>query len=271
MRSLARSLRSTGASIPVPWPLLARWIKPRPGHLVVALAAPGVGKSTIALDWALKAQIPSLVVSLDTSLQDQAVRVAAHISGQTTARILEEIEAAIHAGTPIDWADYLEQQDTLVRFTDVVRTVEELDELITAEVEYWGEPPFVILDDARSLLAGEDSAPGYKALFRDLHRLAQDHDCVVLTLHHITRGDAANGDVAPTMASGLYASEHDVQLSLGLWRPEPDKMAVAVLKQRMGPATPRGTAAIVLNVDLEHSRLSEASVPFAAWTPEEAS
>lgn len=257
MRALARSLRETGPSIPVPYPSLAKWIRPRPGHLLVVLAAPGVGKSTFALDWALKAEIPVLAVSLDTSLQDQALRVAAHISGQSMNLILEEVEAELASGSTIQWADYLEAQQTLVRFTDVIRSVDELDELISAEIEYWGEAPLVILDDARSVMPGEDSASGYKALFKGLHQLAQDHNCVIFTLHHITRGEASDGDVAPTMSSGLYASEHDVQISLGLWRPNPAQIAVSVLKQRMGPANSKGTVAMVLNTDLEHARLTE--------------
>jgi hypothetical protein len=263
MRDLARSLRISGAAVPVPWPSVARLIKPRSGNLMVVLAAPGVGKSSFALSWAAQLRRPCLYLSLDTSLVDQAVRIIAIRTHKTVEEVQaghdEDLEAWI--GT---WEPVVKELDYPVRFCELSMGVKQVDELVAAEVEYWGEPPAIVfVDNVGNLLEKEESASEYRRIFSGLHRTARERNTLVIALHHIKRKpQKADDDEDPAqkpvhMSDGLYTGEQEVQFLLGLWRPHPNELTVAVLKNRMGPADPGGHLHTTLRADLARASLRD--------------
>lgn len=278
MRDLARSLRLTGRPVPVPWRGLGRWVKPRGQNLMLVLAAGGVGKSAFALEWALSLGHPCLYVSLDTSLVDHGVRILARDTGLR----VEDIQEG-HDDDPDDWSatwgDVLSELDYPARFCDIAQTAREVDELVAAETEYWGDAPLlVIVDNLGNLLEKDEGAAEYRRVLRELHmRVAKKHDTLVVALHHLRKlppkqsrkdeddEDLEQGTKPVKLSDALYESDKEAQYVLGLWRPEPKRMAVGVLKNRMGPASRTGRLHTTLDADLAHMRIESPVVPYEHW------
>lgn len=260
MRSLARSLRVEGEPVEVPWPGLRDLVKPRPGNLVVIQAAPGVGKSTLALLWALKVGRPTLYGSWDTTLQEQAIRAAAHLSGQKT----NDIE-----GDPAGWSEWLWDRPEPLRFIDLTMTYEDLHELVAAETEFFGGPPaLIIVDNAGDLLATEESVGEYRRVFSTLKRIARKTKSVVIALHHLHRKSQKQGEETDQstkvvrLQDSLYTGDQITEIVLGLWRPREDLMRIGVLKNRMGRADPTGKLYVDFQCDL-----GKASIEAHIWRP----
>lgn len=267
MKALARSLQTleAGEVLDFPWPSLAAEVKPRPGNLLICLGAPGVGKSTFGLEWTkglLYQDQPVLYLSLDTPLHDQAARFSAswHGNGVTVQDVQDQ---------PTGWAEWLAAQRTEdgrplpLRFSDVLMNVDEVQELVEAESEWFGRPPaLIIVDNASDLLDDEESRSSFMRLFRALDAIAKDTGAVVLALHHIRRGGSqdpalSNGLRAPTMTDGAFAGEQKAQAVLSVWRDQPGVFRVSVIKNRMGESDPSGGKFVSLGCDLARSTLWE--------------
>jgi KaiC/GvpD/RAD55 family RecA-like ATPase len=234
---------------------------------MLILAAGGVGKSAFALEWALRLERPVLYVSLDTSLVEQAIRVLAR---ETSTSVEDIVEG--HDQDPEKWADQwsgvLSDLSYPIRFCDSAHSVRDIDELVTAETEWWGESPhMVIVDNISDLLEGEESASEYRKVLAGLKRVARDHDTFVIALHHIRKkppksqkqrdeeDEEDEGTKPVHLSDGLYESDKHAQYVLGLWRPRWNQMSVGVLKNRMGPASSSGSLHTTLECDLRTMRI----------------
>jgi hypothetical protein len=274
MRDLVRALRQTGAPVFVPWPSLAGMVRPRAGNVAAVVGAPGVGKSTFALDWAEMSGRPSLYISLDTELVDHAVRLVARKTGTPIEQILEGHEKDVKDWIQ-RWQPVVEDLDHPIRFVDERMSARTVGEVVAAETEFWGEPPeLTIVDDASGLLEAEESSQEYNRIFLDLKRVAREYDTFVVVLHHLRRkpaqpwrrpcrncgagNDEVDAGTLPVHASDiLYAGDRKVSILLGLWRPRPDLLRVGILKNRMGPANPNGKMYVTLDADLSRAKIEE--------------
>lgn len=229
MQTLARALQGVTETIRVPWEGLSRWITPGPGHLIVVLGAPGVGKSAFSLVWALKLGEPSLIVSLDSDLATQAARTASALTGVAFHDIRRNVP---------EWQRYLNTvRRELPMVIDYPLLVDDVDSLVSASEEYFGQfPKLVVIDNLKDVVAGE-GYEGHREALRELHRVARKFHTTVLILHHINRASkGGEGNWPPTLRDGQYAGEQDAEFVLGLWhRPEVlNKLWVRVLKNRFG-------------------------------------
>lgn len=257
MRVLSRALSKQGEPIPLPWPELQ--IKPGPGDVVLGLAAPGVGKSYLALTWArylAKQGRPVLMISTDTDYSDQAIRLAAMEFDVST----DEVEAHQEF-----YADKLAKLDLPIRWSELHIDAEDVGDLLKAEVEFLGEAPeFVVVDVVGDLLNGkEENVGAIRNIFTQLKKSARRFHTTVLALHHVKRGQAASGTDTVRLADGLYAGEGVAQIVLGMWRVDPKILRVAVLKNRMGKAHAEGLLAENLSVDYSRGLVkSYSAVPW---------
>lgn len=271
MRDLARSLRFTGQPVPVPWPQVGRYLKPRTQSVLIVLAASGVGKSTVALDWALELaqDQPALYLSLDTALVDHAIRVIARQTGHT----IREVEEG-HDEDPKAWAQkwaptLLEMESsTHLRFCDQNMRVETIGELVAAETEYWGDAPkLVIVDNLMNLLEGAESAAEYRRIVSELLRVAKEHHALVVGLHHLRKKPAKSvkdeeddddeGTRPVRLHDSLFAVDQEAKYVVGLWRPQPWDLKLSILKNRMGDANANGKVQVSLSVDMARARITE--------------
>lgn len=242
-RVLARALKSQGEPLPLPWAEIP--VKPGPGDVVLGLAAPGVGKSFVALNWAVhlaKEGRPVLMISTDTDYSDQAIRTAALLSGKTTDEITWNQE---------QWAAWLHEVDLPIRWSELHIGGDEVGDFIKAEVEFLGQAPeFVVVDVAGDMLNGkEENVGNIRAIFTQLKKAARRFHTTIFVLHHVKRGGAASGTSTVRLSDGLYGGEQVCPIVLGMWRPGLETLTVAVLKNRMGPAHADGLRSYDLKAD----------------------
>lgn len=228
--------------VEMPFQGLRSLFTPLRGNLIVALGSPGVGKSAYALNWSLKNEDPSLLISLDTDLHTQAARAAAILGGGQFR--LGDITSNVLLGSSI-----LNKSGAKLRAYDEAGGTKDIYEIIEAEKEYWGVPPALTIVDNVSNLVNEGDYQEYRRLFVELHRVARKGNTCVLALHHVTRkakfGEPLN------LNSGQFAGEQEAEVVLGLWsdRGDPTKgprLNVSVLKNRMGKADPSGAMYVPL-------------------------
>ena len=226
MKSLARAMKEMGEPFPFPYPLPADI---RKGDLVMLLAAPKVGKSNIAVDWAVKVAgggRPVLYITTDTRVSEQAVRVTANLSGETKDTVKADLGY---------WSGWLTGVGYPLRWSSADITERHVMDLLEAERQFWGEyPAFVIVDVAFDLLEGEEGPGTARSVFRRLHAAAQRTGAVVLALHHVKGGDAADGNQWVGMSDALYRVERVPEIIFTAWRSGQDQVSLHLAKNRSG-------------------------------------
>lgn len=242
-KALARDTRTY--RVDVPWSSLGL-LEPLRGSLCVVLAQPGMGKSALALNWALGINSPSLLVSLDTDLTTQAIRAAAISSGTPMQTVKKDPKA---------WSLYLNRMASRVRAYDIGVQPKEILGMVNAETEYWGVPPELTIVDNISNLVREGDYQEYRKLFVDLHRIARAGDTFVLALHHVNRGPKPGSPLKLT--DGQYSGEQEAEMVLGLWNKDEDYLNVSVLKNRSGRADPTGKLYSTLRFDRQTMRIRD--------------
>lgn len=226
MKSLARAMKEMGEPFPFPYPLP---VDLRKGDLVMLLAAPKVGKSNLAVDWSCKVAgggRPVLYITTDTRVSEQAVRVAANLSGETKDTVKADLDY---------WSGWLTGVGYPLRWSAADITERHVMDLLEAERQYWGEyPEFVVVDVAFDLLEGEEGPGTARSVFRRLHAAAQRTGAVILALHHVKGGDAADGNQWVGMSDALYRVERVPEIILTAWRAATNVMALHLAKNRSG-------------------------------------
>lgn len=244
---LSRAMSSSGTTLPVPWKSLADMIEPEPGFLVNVLAAPGVGKSLLGIAWAYGIERPSLVISMDTDLRSQALRVVAMLRGLS----VDEVKA-----DPEPHSMWLAKQKYPVRWSDSPMVAEDLSDILEAEKEFGRLPQLVIVDTVGDLVE-EEAYEEYVHAFVTMHKTAKKYKTVVMALHHLKRGSAYDGNKPVTLTDSLYSGDKQAEIVLGLWRKSQEEMRVGVLKNRMGAADRLGDFYAALKVDLARASIQE--------------
>lgn len=225
MKALGRALQNRGETFPFPYHLPAEiW----QGDTVMLLAAPKVGKSLIAGDYAVKVAsmgVPILYITTDTSIGEQATRAAANIFDVPKSAIVAE------AG---QWGERLTGVGYPLRWSSADVTVSMIDDLLDAEAEYWGRyPGMVIVDVAHDLLEGEEGPNTARIVWRKLHALGRRTNAVILALHHVRAGDAADGNQFVAMTDAKFPVSYQTsEIVLTAWRPAPGKVSLHLAKNR---------------------------------------
>lgn len=248
--ALSRAIKVKGDVVPLCWPKLSDHVEPRPGYLVIILGAPGVGKSTLGLQWAYSLKTPALICSLDTDLMSQAIRVRAMLENKHTSAMQRDIEE-----NPENWERFFSQSLPLVRWSETPMVAEDLDELLEAEKEFLGVVPSLVVVDVVGDLCEKEDLEHYLEAFKTLHRIARKQKVVVAALHHLKRGDAAKGATKFGLAEGLFGGERVAEIVLGMWQPAQSTVMIAVLKNRMGLADRGGDLSFGFAADLSRARI----------------
>lgn len=207
------------------------------GHTVFVIAAPGVGKTTMILNWVAKANVRTLYMSADTAQRDLTSQLAALATG-TERRVVEarmekeefwreQYAASIQTAFP-----------NLIIEDMPSPSLKDVQERMLCLTELWGETPQVVVLDT----AGDIERPKSKSeydewlqLWQSIRELARKFNCVVMVAHHVRNGPARNGTQPPEMADGLFGSDKYPEFVIGLHTASAGVMQATVRKNRNGP------------------------------------
>ncbi len=226
----------TAKPLPIPWDKLGKVIRPRGGNCAVVIAAPGIGKTTFLLNWAAKAQIPTLYLSADTSAQD----ITAQLGALATGHDRRQVETRLTEST-IWRREYA--QAILKSYPDLVLdfsprpTMHDIRQKGLALTELWGVTPQMIVMDTASNVAMKDMSDNaeWQRVWLQAIQLARDLNAVFIFAHHVKQGLARSGRMAPEMSDALWGADQFAEFVMGLHEPEAGVRTLTVRKNRTGP------------------------------------
>ena len=243
----------SGEPIPTVFPsIAAENVHFRRGQLALIAAAPGVGKSLLAMILTLKSGSPGMYFSADTDAFTMFIRASAMMTGYTT----QSIEDSVKQGNTRHVDAALEKYNhTRFDFEGRIE-VDRLEAELSAYVYAYGEYPHVItVDNISNFDAGDGE--GYVALEQAcdyLHELGRLTGALIVALHHVT--GVFDDGTTPVPLSGLKGKISKVpELILTLHRDastgtdEVGRMYVSPVKNRTGKADPSGAFHIPLHYE----------------------
>lgn len=246
----------------MPWPSLGRYrVAFRRGQCSLLAAAPGGGKSNIALIYAIESKVPTLFISADTDLATMGMRAAANVLGWTQDEVERlgldsaEVQNALDGLGHIRWAD------------DNQPSVEDIVLETRAYMEVFGQPPELIVVDNLidvSVAKGADKDwANTRAVVDGLKRLARQSEAHVLMLAHAT--GAYEDGIKPIPLGGLeWKPGKNVELVLTMYWAE-DELRVCPVKNRMGQASASAALHASLYADLRYCSIHDPAL--GQWQP----
>lgn len=167
------------------------------GVTTLLVAAPGVGKTSAAIDWAMKTaegtpRRPVLVVTLENTRYSMLSLCMSHITGRPRMDFItaEDPEALALIER---WTDHIKRLPMAMVSEASPANIETLVNAMTAK---YGEPPLVVLDYAQ-LLADpanmKDARLGAETVSEQLTAVAKRTDCALLALSSMARGKGGYG------------------------------------------------------------------------------
>lgn len=224
----------------------------RRSELSMLAAAPGAGKSTLALAVALRAQVPTLYISADTNAHTMAMRLLSMITGksQREAEVLlseypEQAKQALDTTKHIFWS------------FDSSPNLNDIDEEVSAFEEVWGDSPALIVVDNLMDVAmdsGEEFS-AMRSVMKELKYLARDTNAAVLVLHHTQ--ESFSGDPCPPRSAVQGKVNQLPALILTLGQTPQGLLGVAAVKNRYGKADPSGGSPVWLQFNGEYMYIAD--------------
>lgn len=249
-------------TLPNNWPSFsARHVEWRKGEVTFIAGEPGSGKSSLALALAVRAAVPTLYLTADTTRDTVNVRLVSMLTGVDQHRIEE-----IMQNDPA-WASQVLSQASHITFDDNSSpTVQWIEDLLDAYGELWGNyPELIVLDNASDVVGqGESEMQWLAALPRIARDWAQKCQSAMVVLHH-TREQQHHGICQPlSHLRGKIGAAPSLVLTLNSHH-TPGLMAVSPVKHRHGKPDKDGTDPIWLTYDPASMSIGELGGGVDAW------
>lgn len=223
---------------------------------------PGTGKSALALNYAVKAKVPTLYVSCDMGRGLVSRRVAAILSDTPVNVVRDEME------TEEGQQKYMELLSTMDHLYASYPSRPNAEGLVTqllAFQEFYGLPPdLLILDNLMNLNSGQENEwTGLRDLCQVLHWMATEFQVCVMVLHHLNLGGLDLDVPAPiNFIKGQVTELPELVLTLA------QGLKVAVPKNRNGKADPSGKTWFLLDFEEDKQIIRDhVEEPNPTWTP----
>lgn len=247
-----------GEPLPVVWNSLeaatATFRKPQ---LVLIASAPGGGKSALALNLAVKSQLPTIYFSADSSASTQIARTVSIATGIETDIIRRDIEQRksvapiLKERVPNLWWEFSPSP-----------SLDLIDQTVQAYGYLGRYPDLVIVDNLVDV--DHDSAESEWKAFENtllfLKELSRERNMCIVVLAHLT-GEYEDGVTIPPL-SGLRGKVSKIpEMILTLYREEDplggENMGVAIVKNRDGIANASGKHNVSLRMDLSRMAIED--------------
>lgn len=253
MLSLAQSARRVGERghpLPDVYQLFKQHrITLRRGVTSLLVAAPGVGKTTLAIDWVRRLAVPTLYVCIDTAEQDATARAVSQLTGHPLADVEGELsyfaEELAEGFSPVRW------------YFGLSPTVEDIENEVKAFGEAFGcFPELIVVDNLTSVeLEAEFSFASVRDAMRHLNDTARLTGAHVMILHHAT-GEYEDG-TRPIPLSGVeYKAGKLPDLCLTMTR-EGSELRISPVKNRGGLSDTSAKAHVKMYAELSRMRIDE--------------
>lgn len=254
---------NAGAKLPNVWQAMAAVpVHLRRGQVHMLAAAPGVGKSTISLNYALRSWVPTLYLAPDGDARTTTIRAAASLTGSIQADV--ETAMPMPPAMPAAWVTTVLDTVNHVRwaFPDSP-DVEELEQRIFAYAEGEGQwPELVVVDNLADVAYDSEDYKELSAVIRECRTIARRTQAAFLLLHHVTGQYEDGRETIPLSGiKGKVSKQADVVLTatrtaLG------DALRIAVVKNRLGKADPSGIGvSFTLGCSLERMQIHDTRSP----------
>lgn len=197
------------------------------------IAAPGVGKSTFALNWAVNSGLPALYFSPDTDERTLSIQASTLVIEGANR---DQIEHLVEQQDALFIREVNAQLSSLVLDFRPAPSFKSIAEGIDCLVTYWGHAPRLVVIDTVSDIHGRGD--GYEAWQRqwlNLRTLARMYNLAIIGCHHVRGGMARTGKHPPQMGDAKYGADEYAELVLGFHRDAADHLVCSVLKNRTGP------------------------------------
>jgi len=235
---------SAGDPLPTVWKSLeSRGTRFLRGQLCLVCAGPGVGKSALILNYALKAKVPTLYFSADSDAFTQLSRSLSIVTGEPMDKTTKMVRDGDLGSADNEFADIpirfnYSASPTLTQIESSMRSYEEV---------YGDYPALVIVDNITNVRTGgdhdDDPFSGLEALMDELHVMARFTGACVIGLHHVTGGyNDADRPIPLSGVKGQIARVPEMVLTLHKVAEQfgPDSLRVSTVKNRGGKSDPSG-------------------------------
>lgn len=165
-------------------------VRPRRGQLLMIAGQPGSMKSTFAMWWAAQMNVQTLYFSADMDAHTAATRLAAVLSGNDVASVVEDM-----GSESAEWYTDILSRSNIQFCFDSSPNLDDIADELDAYVEGWNAFPDLICVDNLMNCEAEtgESYQGMLRLMEEFHRLARMTGSAVWVLHHAT--EATSNDI----------------------------------------------------------------------------
>lgn len=220
----------------------------RYGQVALIAAAPGIGKSIMALIEAIESGVETLYLSMDSDAGTQYERAASVVTGDKLSTVQEAI-----ARGQVGKYDIALNRARNIRFVfDSNPTTDEVNEHLLAYGYAYGMwPKLIICDNVADIFAETEGHEGLNQTMEWLAALAKKTGACIIALHHVT-GEYEAGDIVVPLSGlrGKISKKPTLIITLNRVPNEPLLLNVAIVKNRGGIANARGDYGCWLNMDL---------------------
>lgn len=225
-----------------------------PGDFCMWVGPPGAGKSSAALNYAIRSRVPTLYVSMDMGRKMISARVVSIHTGVPYSQVAEELDTpeGVDKYRPV-----LREVDHLYVTYPSRPTLDGLAKAQMAFMEVHGLPSdLMIVDNLMNMDSGmENENQGFRELCQGLHYFATQLQICVLALHHINIG-GVNLELPASMGH-VKGQVSELPASIITYAHPEGQMLGCPVKNRHGKADPTGRDYFTLSYDEVTQKICE--------------